>query len=310
MNQIIIPENSSSNCSDCVIYSLLKYYSLDYEAYNIKYFYTDYYILFPKNPIYFIQRGKVCGKVLKDIYNIELTYTNRNISTDLFEIVTKSLKRRKLVGVDIDPYFCHWSPFYTKTHYSHTVLIIDIDYQKKEYICFDVYFNTVGYVKVNFDIINNNYERYFIFDFIDQNEIELESMINTINLSLERFNHRSNFQTSEIINIIKNNRREMLFSENIETSIPLINLMWIAEDKRHFPIALKYIEKRINKSVFSSIYELLSNSERSILFLKTILMKYALSNVLNEDKIKGTIDQIFDMDALIVNQMRNVLNIL
>ena len=43
MHGIKLAENCSSDCFDSIAYSILKYRSLDYEAYNIKYFYTNYF---------------------------------------------------------------------------------------------------------------------------------------------------------------------------------------------------------------------------------------------------------------------------
>lgn len=306
MYNITLPENSSSNCFDSVIYSLLKYYNFDYEAYNIDYFYTDYYRILSNNIIYSICRGNSHANILKDIYDVDLVFEDRNESSNLFEIICNLLKNRP-IGITIDPYYCHWSPFYQKTHYSHIILIVDIDYYDKKYVCFDVHFNSVDYVKVDFDVINKNYNRYFIFDFNEVNELRIELAINKINIVLDNFNDNLDIKKAEMADYFMMNDKKMLFPENIETSIPLINLMWIAEDKKHFQIALKYIENKIQKSLFPSIYELLSISERNFLLLKSVLIKYVMTGVLREDKLKSIINQIFDTDAIVVDKMKHIL---
>jgi hypothetical protein len=109
MYKIALPENSSSNCFDSVVYSLLKYYGLDYEAYNIKYFYTDY--LSPSdNILYSICRGKSYRNILRDIYGIDLVFEDKNESDGIFEAICKSLNSNPIC-ITIDPYHCHWSPF-------------------------------------------------------------------------------------------------------------------------------------------------------------------------------------------------------
>ena len=306
MHNIILPEDTSSNCFDSIVYALLKYYNFDYEAYNIKYFYTDYYRILPNNIIYSICRGKSYKNILKDVYDIDFSYKDKHESIDLPDIVHNSLKNNP-VGISVDPYYCHWSPFYHKAHYSHMILIVDIDYCDKKYVCFDVHYNSCGYVKIDFDVINENFEDYFIFYFGEVKEVKPELLIDNVRISLDNFDNNLDAKKAELIDYFIMNDRKMLFPQNLEASIPLINLMWIVEDKKHFPIALRYIEDKIQKSVFSSIYRLFSVSERKFLLLKSVLMKYAISGVLREETLRSIINQVFDTDALIVEQMKTIV---
>ena len=309
MYDITILENSSSNCFDSVIYSLLKRYNFDYEAYNIKYFYTDYY-----EPLNYttmrIKRGKFYPNILKDIFGINVVVKDSEESNNLLETIRNPLKNTP-IGITIDPYYCHWSPFYQKAHYSHMVLIVDIDWQDRKYVCFDVHFNSVGYAKIDFDTVNKNFRQYFIFDFKETHELNSELIMAKINAilahTLNNFNGNSAEKTTELVSYFASNDRKELFPANLETSIPLINLMWIAEDKRHFPIALKYIERKAQKSIFSSVYGLLVASEKSFALLRSVLIKYAVSGVFREETLKNIIAQIYDTDALIVEHMKTAL---
>ncbi len=65
MHEIKLAENCSSDCFDSIAYSILKYRSLDYEAYNIKYFYTNYFCAENNCLI----RGETDNDTLKNIYN-------------------------------------------------------------------------------------------------------------------------------------------------------------------------------------------------------------------------------------------------
>lgn len=308
MYNITFPDNSSSNCFDSVIYSLLKYYDFEYEAYNIEYFYTDYYRepFNKNNTAHGIFRGKTHANILKDIYDADLIFGDGNETDRIFETICNILIDRP-VGITIDPYYCHWSPFYQKSHYGHMILIVDIDYCNKKYICFDVHFKSFGYIEVDFDVIHKNYEQYFIFDFNEVNGIKLESMINKIGFLLDNFDDNLAIKKTEMINYFAMSDKKALFPDNLETSVPLINLMWIAEDKKHFSIALRYIENKIKKVVFSSIYELLLTSEKNFVLLKSILIKYAMTGVLRENNLITIINRIFDTDALIVEQMNSII---
>ena len=302
MYNITIPQNSSSNCYDTIFYSLLKYYNFEYEAYNIEYFYTDYYDNMYSN----ICRGKFHVNSLKDIYNIDLIFTHRNESCDLYKIVRNSLDT-KPIGIIIDPYHCYWSPFFQQAHFFHMVLIVGIDYCNKQYICFDVHYGSTGYMKVDFDVINNNFMKYFIIDFKEVNRIQPELIINKINASVNNFDYNIDSKKVNLLNYFRTSDRETLFPNGIKTSIMLINIMWIAEDKKNSRILFKYIEDKINKNVFSYINELLSISEQKFILLKTTLIKYAITGVLNYENLKNIIDKIYDIDLLIINQMKNVL---
>jgi len=306
MYEIKLPENCSSNCFDSSIYSLLKYNGLEYEAYNIKYFYTDYYESYLDDSKYFIGRRNSDEDYLKSLFNVNLSFKDITESEDLLKIVCDSLSENP-IGIVIDPYYCHWSPFYNKTHYSHVFLIVDVDYINKKYKCFDVHFNDVGYVDFDFDILNSKAKKYFFADFKNKSDINLESMINKLLSSLDCFDSDLIAKKSKMISSFTKNDKDVLFSETLETSISLINLMWIAEDKKHFPFALKYIENKIKKAVFSSIYELLKNSERDFLLLKSLLTKYAVTGVLKEAKIESIVTQIYEADALIVKEMKKIL---
>ena len=303
MHEIIIPENSSSNCYDSVVYSLLKYFNFEYEAYNIKYFSTDYFCT-TKNGIY--RDTSINNNILKDIFGIDLQYISSENTHDLFDVICTLLSDIP-VGICIDSYYCHWSPFYNKAHSPHLILIVDIDYSNKKYICFDVHFNTVGYVKVDFDIISEYSEYYMTYHLKESTSIKLDLMLNSVRNVVYNFDVHIDSKKTQIINYIINNDVKFLFSKNIITSSLLINLLWIFEDKRNFSIALRYIENKVKRNLFSSVYELLSVSEKNFMLLKSILLKYAISGVLREEKLCDIVNQIFDIDALTVEKLRSVL---
>ena len=302
MYNLTLPENCSSNCFDGVIYSTLKYFNLDYEIYNIKYLYTDYYDI-QTNKIY---RGNYPVDILRYIYFIDISFKDRRNSDGLVKIVSDLLNKAS-VGIVIDPYYCHWSPFYQKAHYTHVLLIVDIDFNNSKYVCFDVHYNSTGYIKVDFDVINNNYIRYFTFDLKDIIEIRPEVIIDSIKSLVDNFNYNIDSKKAELFNYITQTDRDVLFPEGIETSKMLINLMWIAEDKKHSKILFKYLENRTDKYDFVHIYELLSASEQRFTFLKTILIKYAMTGVLKEESLKNTTNKIFDTDVLMINELKNIL---
>lgn len=297
MHNITIPENSSSNCYDAVVYSFLKYCGFDHEAYNAKYFYTQYYN--PSSDIFWrICRDNNQSSFLKDVFGVDLVYKAK---------AENPPETADLWGIIIDPYWCRWSPFYQKTHYSHSVLIVDIDQKNREYICFDVHFDSHGYIRADFDAINDHYEYQFTFDFEKATETKPEAIAEKIKVVLDGHDHDIEKKKTELTEYFALNDRESLFPASLETSVPLINLMWIAEDKKHFPMALRYIERKTGKTLFSDVYDPLAASEKSFLRLRLMLLKYAMTGVLAKDKLESMITQIYDTDAYIVEKMQNAL---
>jgi len=300
MNDIIIPENCSSNCDDSIYYSLLKHFNLNYQAYNIKYFYNDYFTFSPNDLTNCIKRGKVQWDIWSEFYGINLSFTNKNKSTDLNQLVTGRDANKPIV-ISIDPFYCYWSPFYQKAHYFHLLLIVEV--KNNKYKCFDVYYNTVGYVEVDCDFIEKHYNKYFIFDFNHSHELKIELLINKIKVLLNNFDDDLDSKKKEMSDYFLLNDRKILFADNLDTSSLLMHLLWIAEDKKHFQIALKYIEDAFNKSIFTKVFELLLDSSNKFKLLKSVLTKYALTGVIKKEKIDHIISNIFSNDMLTVEQL-------
>jgi|GEM_PF-3090506 len=302
MHEIKMPNDSSSDCFDSIAYSMLKYHDYDYEAYNIKYFYTDYYCSSDNCII----RGEERNDILKYIYNVDVISKDKDASLNLSKKIT-DLTDKVPIGIFIDLYYCPWSPFFNRTYFTHCLLIVDVDDENKKYLCFDVYFNKIGYVEVDMDIIHEHYESYFIFDFEKATQVKIELLLGRINDSIRNFDSDTSNKALKMYNFFTSNDKNILFPGDLDTSIHLVNLTWIVEDKKHFSIALRYIEKRLGVVVFTPIYELLSDSEKMFSILTSILIKYNLTGVLKEEKLKGIINQIYLTDDLIINQMKTIL---
>ncbi len=303
-NQPLYPltvlEDSSTNCYDCLCYSLLRYYHFDYEAYNIKYFYTEYFT--QESP--HIYRGVPTVDFLRSLFGIDIKYFGKEKSMPLVDVVEKRLSKGP-VGIIIDPYNCWWSPFYQKEHFSHMFAIVDMD--RSKYRCFDVYYPSSGYIEVDFNMLEANYRLYFVFNLPEPQPVPMQGLLSHLSNVLENFDSNLTQKKEWMLRIFTENSRQSLFPGAIDSSILLVNLMWIAEDKKHFAIALRYLEERLHKNVFDAVYEPLHTSEQAFTLLRFSLMKYAMTGVLREADLKKRIDQIFDTDAIIVEKLRDSL---
>ena len=301
MYNIVLPKNASSDCYDSIIYSILKYYNYKYELYNINYFYTDYYIII-NNYFFFKKQNYTYKNILKEIFNIDVSFINRSDDIDIFKVIEQNLINSP-VGIFIDPYYCYWSPFFNKAHHNHSLLIVAIEYSKKKYICFDLYYNEIGYVEVSFDLINHHYLKYFLFKFNEIKNIDLKAMIEALIVNINKFDDNIERKKEDVFSSIQDNL-EVLFPDGIETSPIIIALTNIAAERNYFLIFLEYIEKEINKQIFTSLYPVLSESSTKFLILKALLSKYAMTGYINSNFLKGSITQIFDIDLKIIELLK------
>jgi hypothetical protein len=283
---------------------MLKYFNYDYQAYNIKYFNNDYYEYSPNDVSNSIKRNKTYWNILKEFYNIELNFISKNTSFSLRDIARESIQIGP-IAVSIDPYYCAWSPFYQKDHYFHLLLIVGMKDEK--YTCFDVYYNTQGYVEVDCDLIDEHYEKYQVFQFPSKPIITTEMMLHRIKTTANEFDDNTDKKINDMYNYFLSNDKNMIFPGSLETSNILMNLLWIAEDKKHFQIALKYIDQRLDQCHFFTLYELLSTSENYFKLLKAMITKYAIVGIMKEEKLKDLIQNIFYTDEKIIVNIRLAL---
>ena len=83
--------------------------------------------------------------------------------------------------------------------------------------------------------------------------------------------------------------------------------MWIAEDKKHFPIAFRFLENMLQQSIFSQIYELASHSEKSFTQLRMMLIKYAKTKILSKTNIRNIVNRIYDIDAIMIEYVDKII---
>lgn len=300
-----MPDNCSSDCYDGVWYSLLKYYEFDYEIYNIKYLYPKYYIV-NNDKIFFKRQENVCGDILKDIYDIDVSFIDRSEATDLINIAEKTIKN-KPIGVFVDPYYCSWSTFYRKAHYNHIILIVDIDYINYKYICFDIYYNSVGYVKMDIDILQKYYSKYFVFEYKKINIINFDLLINKTNKIIDCFHQNQDYDIDRITYILSNCIADFSVS-TLRTNTTLVNLQKISEDRINFSIFLRRLGRLKKSFSFSDVYDLLNLSNQELLILKSLLTKFIIKKKMKEDEMRMVLKRIYEVDKLLIETLGTRIN--
>lgn len=300
MYEITFANDCSSNCFDCIMYSYLKYFNYDYEMYNTKYFYTKYY----SDEFPHIGRYTSKSNILNEFFGVDIIRHN-----DIYNLkyCADALLSKGPIGIFIDPYYCEWSPFFKKAHFTHVFLIVDIDRQEHKFICFDVYYPKTGYTKVDIDELILISEEYFTFCVNNIPSISVEMLISHLSKTVYQFDSNLTKNKKQFFYYLTEDACGSLASSQIETSILLIKLMWIAEDKKHFPIVFRRLEAMLQQSIFPQVYEFANISERNFIQLRLMLMKYAMTNRLSEANIKNIIGQIYDIDALMMEYVDKVI---
>ena len=281
---------------------MLKYLGFDHEAYNTIFFYLDYYCKSEQRVV----RGKPNIDILKNIYNINVFSKGRDEIPDLPKTVACLLTDTP-VGIFIDPYYCHWTPFFGKKHFMHCLLIIGVDHANKKFLCFDVHSKDARYVKMDIDTIQAYYQSLFVFDYARTQKVDSGLLLDMISINIGNYDHDIVRKTTEMLDCLTICNAEELSVDNLETSHLLINLLWISEDKLNFVTALRYIGEKLMTDAFTPLFELFSNSARAFSILKSVLVKYVFTGTFEITKLEKNIHQIYENDHLISNGVLDII---
>ena len=300
-------EMDTFNCYDSLIKVLLKQFGFEYKLMDINAFSTSHFGVDEKGEGYVARRIQ-CNDILKELYQVTIDSIDIHAIRDVHLIVSKELISCP-VGLTADPYDCHWSPLYRKVHFSHLLLIVDIDFINKCYICVDIYCQTIGAIRIGFDEIEKLCDKVLLFRFPEG----ISDIYYKAWNYLVKVIHIPDEKTHEIE---KNNLIDYLISltpdsvgtpNDLDKSLLLMNLMWIAEDKKNFMMGLKYLEYHIGNSLFENVYILLEKIVYSLLLLKNLFMKYAITKNLKIEKVRRIVTDIYSLNREIAVEMKKVL---
>ena len=128
------------------------------------------------------------------------------------------------------------------------------------------------------------------------------------NISALFFNEIT-YEKDKVIKLFTEQMKPVDIAPNgMEPSLLLLEMTWVAEDKKNLLVALKYLDSMLNIPVFEPVYESLEFVEKQISLLKNLLIKYVVTNIKNDEKIKRTIENIYQTDNEIIYKLYSVLN--
>lgn len=297
-------DNISHSCMEAIIVPILKSLHSPYHLFNTIYFYTHYFDDYSKR----LRRNKF-EDFVENLFGLKMNIVDLKNNRDSFFDIILSKINNFPVGVMVDPYYCSWTNFYQKDHWSHALLIIDVDNKKKVCTCFDVHYPTKGYTYLSVKQLEAMADKFIFFIYKEPNHNFLSVALEQIKDQINKYNKKDLIEerNSLIKYLTIESKSSQITIPDIEISRDLMGLMWIAEDKKNFKISMKYIEKQNNEFVFNDIYHLFDKSNRLFLMLKSLMMKYAISGVLKKEKIESIIQDIYALDEVIVYNLQKAI---
>lgn len=295
-------ETASSNCVDNMMASMAKLMCEHHQLYNIKYFYIKYFYSSSKKII-----RTSSYDFIDNVLGMKFEFINiKDLNLSFWDAIIANINISP-VGVMIDPYDCYWSPFYKKNHWYHMVLILNINKVDKKLTCFDAYYPTIGYIDISINDLEAIANRIVTFKFRKSTHNYVELSIDYIKDIIKNHDTKSSEkEMAEFSDFIKNELKPSEISQdgNFATSKFLLQLLWVVEDRNNFIFGLKYLENLSGNQMFNNVYQLLEYSYKQFMLLKTILMKYSITQKMNKEKIDSIMQEIYKTDMLIISELQ------
>ena len=296
MSQIV-----SNNCYDSMIFPILSHKNYDLRLIYLSCFSSIYYSKDHNK----LERESHLNIFLDKVLGIKIVDVK---CTDVIDQINNHLSSGP-VGIYSDLYNCRWAPGYKKLHYKHFFLILNNLPNKKQYVCADIYFRDIGYFNISYEELIYIYSSMIIFKFPEHCSLDMDKLQNYLT---SRFNVpdilKYNEQKERLIQLFT---QQLALTDvvgvDINHSIMLLNLEWIAEDKGNFITALQFLDEYMHHNISDLLSPLLKSVRDDFILLKSLMLKYALTGVKNNNKIASIIEHISDKDIQMIKKMHDML---
>ena len=303
------PNINSSNCMYSSYKALLKYINADIIIFDLNQYITRY----------FNNRSDSLTENINEPWNLrpfDLLSQYYGLKATRHEQISNPLKfieqelNKFPVALWVDCYDCYWLPMYNQRHYNHLMLINEIDYCNKRYICSDLYFNTIGYVYFDFDLFlkskpgiitfeyNANKVKRNSFDFICEQVLVDEDVLKS--------------QKQDFINFIEKDfsiEREKKDLSMLKSSVLCLKFLWILEGKQHFLTSLEKFYNLLNIKFNECLYENIENEKKEFKKLTSLIIKSSLSLKEEKTAIVHSVENIYKNDFSINYILREDIKI-
>jgi hypothetical protein len=300
----------NSNCYQLLLLAVARHFKRPYNTIKL----NSYY------PQYFAPDIQTLKNSIAERYYLDFTTAyNRfcRIGIEFYRRVGEltALLKTELnnapVGIFADPFDCYWTTMYQKVHYSHAMLITGIDSENEHYLCRDIYYPQLGEIRLTGDELSSLQKSLFTFIIGEPKTITAEQKIGFLKNMFEAISD-SEIETEQcaINNYFLHRfsiRDEIGDTADIKSSILLLNLLWIAEDKAAFASALLELNTVLKKGVFDSVAEMVLYSRDLFGTLRAVLLKSAVADTINPQSTLKIINEIYETDRCIINEMRELL---
>jgi hypothetical protein len=144
---IAIDHDEGRNCTEEALVTVASYLGKEYMLMFKDAWYFAYHSPYPTTGPFPI--GQALGldsaresslHNLAKYHGLCFCYTGRDAGPDLQDAILQELKCCKPVSIDIDGYWCPWTPDYQARHIDHGIVVSGIDAAERCYICTDSFY--------------------------------------------------------------------------------------------------------------------------------------------------------------------------
>lgn len=301
-HELLILEQST--CDDNIIYWILKGKGYEYQLFNLKLF-SPHFIHSSLKDLNGISRPFENNEILSVIFNTNIEKIMTNKIKDINSYIKDNIKYFP-VCFWIDAYYCDWTPFYNSVHFSHYMQIVELDDVNMMYNCLDIYYPSKGIIKLKYEFISNKASWIECIHLGKKLDDACAKAIHYLQKSIKNINLKKyDEEKIELMSkIISFSSSKYLNHAELESSILILTLKWISEDKLNFIKGLKYLDSKLSYPLFNDLNLHLMIASEETVKLKNIIIKYLMTNFINLEKTSKIIDKIYK-ENYIANQLLN-----
>lgn len=228
------------------------------------------------------------------------------------------------VGFWVDPFECEWTPSFKEYHFSHFVLIVDVNQTEQTYRCVDIYFPKIGFFDLSFEEVTKLCRYLDVFGYIGEPVMDKEGLVELLANHLPSINEIESSRDKALeyflgldlerirkVALIPDNKAEAAIistKDQIEVSRFLTMFGYLSDCKKSFMKAMEQIAIFFPAFEFGEMDSLLNENAVKYALLRSMVMKYAITGKMNTNKIKKIIADIYDVDVRILKILMHLLD--
>lgn len=274
--------NEKLDCFQDTVATVASYYNADFELMCLNCWGFGFkqseqngeYVIMPKsiNNLTFL---KQCHGIGIDFFSSEDVYS-------ILEQIELQISKKNPIAVQVDAYYIPWDRSYQKLHNDrHILLITGIDYEKKEVICLDSFYE-IQAEGLSFEFFERAAKGYINFSRHDikRNTDEYNDLIIR---AMSPENYRNSFKdmymfADTIENVFVDYKAQLNKSENIWYFPIVFSIGRVILGRKSFSLSLEYLMRKCYTNKFLEVVEGLDRLADRWSGIRSLLIKGCLTD--------------------------------